>query len=323
MQTRVIFGGRQLFGLHWFHGFARDGRRQEALVHGSGVSSQTTAQHFERGELQPKDNPMPTKHLLHSNAELIGENEASQYRHFVGTLNYFSRATRFDISLAVSRLSSKMSKPDVGAWKSLIHLLGYLTHTSCFGIGGQVEEEEDTFQFYVDSDHAGDRLRSTRSQTGYLLFLNGFPVDWCSRKQPDTSVSPAEAEIYAMHEAVVACRLIQWVAEEMGMVVHWPFAINTDSSQAYSFQHSTCPNSKIRGCFDLRNNATIEMRDKGQVKAVKIFRDLNVADMLTHCLSRMKFQHHLSRAQNLRYHNSSGACVFKLIYSIRVEQQQH
>ena len=130
---------------------------------------------FERGELQPKDNPMPTKHLLHSNAELIGENEASQYRHFVGTLNYFSRATRFGISLAVSRLSSKMSKPDVGAWESLIHLLGYLTHTSCFRIGGQVEEEEDTFQFYVDSDHAGDRLRSTRSQTGYLLFLNGFP----------------------------------------------------------------------------------------------------------------------------------------------------
>ena len=215
-----------------------------------------------------------------------------------------------------------MSTPDVGAWKALVHLLGYLTDTTAFRIGGEVECQEDVFEFYVDSDHAGDRLSSSRSQTGYLLFLNSFPVDWCSRKQPDTSVSPAEAEIYAMHEAVVACRLIQWVAEEMGMSVEWPFLINTDSSQAYSFQHSTCPNSKVRGCFDLRNKRTIELRDKGVVSSKKIPRDLNVADMLTHCLARKQFQHHLSRAQNLRYHNSKGACVFNLIYSIRVVQQQ-
>ena len=275
---------------------------------------------FDRGTLQPKDNPMPTKYLMHSNSALIGENEASQYRHFVGTLNYFSRATRFDISQAVSRLSSKMSAPDVGAWKALVHLLGYLVQTTGFRIGGAIPEG-DVFNFYVDSDHAGDRLSSSRSQTGYILFLNSFPVDWCSRKQPSTSVSPAEAEIYAMHEAVVACRLIQWVAEEMGMIVKWQFLINTDSSQAFSFQHNTCPTSKVRGCFDLRDKATIELRDKGIVNSRKIPRDLNIADMLTHCLTRGQFQHHLGRAQNLRNHNSKGACVFTLVYSLELCSQ--
>ena len=96
---------------------------------------------------------------------------------------------------AVSRLSSKMSAPDVGAWKALVHLLGYLVQTTGFKIGGAIPEG-DVFNFYVDSDHAGDRLSSSRSQTGYILFFNSFPVDWCSRKQPSTSVSPAEAEIY-------------------------------------------------------------------------------------------------------------------------------
>ena len=142
---------------------------------------------FDRGALQLKDVPMPSKHLLHSDATLLSDNEASIYRHFIGTLNYFSRATRFDIFLAVSRLSSKMSCPDAGSWKALVHLLGYLVRTVDFRIGGEVQD---------DSDHAGDRQMNSRSQTGYLLFLNSFPVDWCSRKQPNTSVSPAQADIY-------------------------------------------------------------------------------------------------------------------------------
>ena len=204
-----------------------------------------------------------------------------------------------------------MSCPDVGAWKSLIHLLGYLINTTHFRIGGRLIDA-DVFSFYVDSDHAGDIQSSTRSPTGYILFLNQFPVDWCSRKQPDTSVSPAQAEIYAMHEAVSACRLIQWVAEEMGMAVSWPFTINTDSSQAFSFQHNTCPNSKIRGCFDLRDKATKELRDKGMVQARKIIREINIADMLTHCSD------HLSRAQNLRTYNCRAACVFNLSYCVQL-----
>ena len=272
---------------------------------------------FDRSQLQWQASPMPTKQLFHSNPEPLDTNRAAQYRHFVGTLNYFSRATRFDISLATSRLSSKMSTPDVGSWKALTQLLGYLSGTVDFSIGGSVSTE-DAFNFYADSDHAGDRQINSRSQTGYILFLNSFPVDWCSRRQPITAVSPAQAEIYAMHEAVVACRLIQWVAEEMGMAVKWPFSINTDSSQARSFQHNTCPGSKLRGCFDLRDKSVSELRDKGVVTSNKIHRDLNVADMLTHCLTRGQFHHHLDRAQNLRNHNSKGACVFSLIYSLEL-----
>ena len=65
------------------------------------------------------------------------------------------------------------------------------------------------------------------------------------------------------------------------MAVKWPFSINTDSSQARSFQHNTCPGSKLRGCFDLRDKSVSELRDKGVVTSNKIHRGLNVADMLT------------------------------------------
>ena len=94
-----------------------------------------------------------------------------------------------------------------------------------------------------------------------MLFLNDFPVEWASRKQLGTAVAPAEAEVYAMHDAAKAGKLCQWVAEEMGLPVKWPFELKTDSSQADSFQRITTPNSKMRGCFELRYASMGELRD--------------------------------------------------------------
>ena len=88
-----------------------------------------------------------------------------------------------------------------------------------------------------------------------------------------------------MSEAVYAGRLMNWVAEEMGIQVRWPFELQCDSNQALSYQHSTCPNSKMRSFFDLRLGRIQELRDTNIVTSKKILRDLNVADLLTHCLS--------------------------------------
>jgi hypothetical protein len=255
---------------------------------------------FDREQVPMKSSPMPTRALFHSDPCLLTANATAVYKHVVGALNYLVRCTRYDIGYPVSRLSSKMSAPDVGAWKSLLHLLGYLRCTADFRIGGSLSSAEDCFEFYVDSDHCSDSAHTTRSQTGYIIFLNSFPVDWASRRQPVTAVSPAEAEIYAMREAVVAGRLVLWVAEELGIKVTWPFAMKSDSTQAVSFQRATAPNSKLRRCFDMRNAAVAELRDQGVVVSEHILRDFNVADLLTHCLSGPNFRECLGRAQNLR-----------------------
>ena len=64
----------------------------------------------------------------------------------------------------------------------------------------RVADGVDTYEVYVDSDHHGDRKLGTRSHSGLIVFLNGTPVHWRSNKQPVTSLSPAEAEVYAMSE---------------------------------------------------------------------------------------------------------------------------
>lgn len=171
----------------------------------------------------------------------------------------------------------------------------------------------------MDSDHAGDRPHETRSHTGIIVLLNGTPIEWVSRKQPETSIAPAEAEIYAMREAVGVCRWIQWVAEEFGLEVKWPFELKTDSTQARSFQHNTCPASKLKTYFDLREKSVQELRDKGVVTSTYIKRQLNVADLLTHCLSGTKFKDMLNRIPNLQIHNLRWACVYNSICEFNLE----
>lgn len=149
--------------------------------------------------------------------------------------------------------------------------------------------------------------------------LNAVPIAWISKRQPLTAVSPAEAEVHALRDAVLAARLVQWVAEDMFPdKVKWPLVMNTDSSQARSFQHNTCPNSKLRGCFDIRDKSVQEMRDKGVVSTKQIPRDLNLADLLTHCLSRSKFRGQLKKAQNFQRYNCKGACLHQSWFTIQL-----
>ena len=48
-----------------------------------------------------------------------------------------------------------------------------------------------------------------------MITLNGVPVHWRSSRQPVTALSSAEAEIYALAEAVKCGRLFNWRYEEI------------------------------------------------------------------------------------------------------------
>ena len=144
----------------------------------------------------------------------------------------------------------------------------------------------NTWHIYSDSDHAGDKNSgSAKSRTGVTILLNGMPIHWRSNKQPITSISSAQAEIYAMSEAVRDSRLRLWVHEELGGTVTYPFHVLVDNSAGVSFQGATCPASKLKGIFDTRSQWVQDLQDTQVLKAVKVDTVLNLADMFTKCLS--------------------------------------
>ena len=67
----------------------------------------------------------------------------------------------------------------------------------------------------------------------------------------------------------------------------WSFVVQVDSTQA---RRNTCPKSRTRGAFDLREDWVKEVRDNGIVETQYVHTDSNLADMFTKRLPIWKFQ---------------------------------
>ena len=79
--------------------------------------------------------------------------------------------------------------------------------------------------------------------------------------------------------------MVLWTAEEMGVKVKYPMEVLVDNAAGISFQQSTNMNTRLKGIFDLRLEWCRELRDKRQVKAVKVGTQENISDLLTKCHS--------------------------------------
>ena len=171
-----------------------------------------------------KENPIGNKSLL-ADSEEICENLQAWCRSVIGGLHYFARGTRYDISYAVSRVSQTMVSPTKGTVRALEQLAGYLISTlDDSALEGKKNPGVDVVINMCDASHRGDNM-SSRSQTGVIICLNGVPIMWRSNRQPVTSLSPAESEIYALSVGVRDARLMGWVLEELGVEVRWPIKI--------------------------------------------------------------------------------------------------
>ena len=248
------------------------------------------------GEEKLRENPMADKTVL-TDPEEISENLQSWCRSVIGGLHYYARGTRYDISYAVSRVSQTLGHPTRGTVRALEQIAGYLLKTQDFCLVGKANPGVDNIVAMCDASHRGDRLINNRSQTGVIICLNGVPVMWRSNRQPVTSLSPAESEIYALSVGVKDVRLMGWVLEELGVAVRWPMKIWCDSTGAISFKDDTCPVSKIRGCFDYREDWVEELKAEEIIQVHKVKDVNNLADMLTKQYPTYKFK---ARMQQVR-----------------------
>ena len=261
--------------------------------------------------------PMPDGSEIASDNTALGTLEATFYRSTVGQIQFLAHMVRYDVAHPISRLGQYSQSPTEGARKALVRVLGYLAKTSDFRIEGQIHGEGDKVEIYSDSDHGGDKHVTTRSHTGNLICLNGVPVHWRSAKQPVTALSSAEAEIYALSEAVKCGRLFQWRCEEMGMSMEWPMQIWVDNEQAVVFQKGTCVNSKLKGTFDMRLQWIGELKADNIVQGAKVDRENNLSDILTHCQPSGKFTKAVLQIQQ-HYKKFTGQNSFHTIVGNRV-----
>jgi hypothetical protein len=100
-----------------------------------------------------------------------------------------------------------------------------------------------TSRVYVDSDHAGD-LVTQRSRTGFVVFLNGAPIYWSSKKQTSCETSTFGSEFVVMKQATEYIRGLRYKLRMIGITVDEPAFVFGDNQLVLA--NTTAPSSTLK-----------------------------------------------------------------------------
>ena len=175
--------------------------------------------------------------------------------------------TRPDIQFAVhqcARFTHNLKKSHGHAVKRIIC---YLLETRqdgrdrglTFDVGDA--NEIPKVECYVDADFAGlwnvehnDDPVSSKSRTGFVVFVGNCPVIWQSKLQVETALSTTEAEVVAlsqsMRELLWLCRLIVDISSTLGTKVQKDIEIKStvfeDNNGAIALAHKPGGSSRTK-----------------------------------------------------------------------------
>ena len=96
---------------------------------------------------------------------------------------------------------------------------------------------------YVDSDHAGNTI-TRRSRTGFVIFLNGAPIYWSSKKQTSCETSSFGSKLCAMKQAIEYVKGFCYKLIMMGIPVEYPTLIFGDNQSVLA--NTTMPKSQSK-----------------------------------------------------------------------------
>ncbi|KAG8496949.1 hypothetical protein CXB51_008176 [Gossypium anomalum] len=138
------------------------------------------------------------------------------YASAIGSIMYAMLCTHPDVSYALSMTSRYQVDLDEGHWTTVKNILKYLRRTKdTFLIYGS--EEELSVKGYTDASFQTNKDDS-RSQSGFVFYLNGGAVSWKSSKQSTVADSTTEAEYIAASEATKEAVWIKKFITELGVV---------------------------------------------------------------------------------------------------------
>jgi hypothetical protein len=137
------------------------------------------------------------------------------YQQVIGALMYLGVNTRPDLAHSLIVLSRFNKDPTYKACKAATHVLKYLAGTTHRGIKFP-RGHQDGLTVFSDADWAGDPDTS-RSTTGYVVYLWGAPIAWQARLQPTVATSSTEAEYMAAYAAIQEIIWVRGVLGEIGL----------------------------------------------------------------------------------------------------------
>ena len=220
---------------------------------------------------------------------LLPSNE--KYRKLIGMLLYLTTNTRPDIAASVAILSKKVEKPRDVDMEELKRVVRYIKGTRDLKL--IMNNGNEKLTAVSDANWAEDRA-DRKSNTGFVIFMNGGTVSWCCRKQDIVSLSSAESEYIALAET---CKEVIWlrgVLKEMDTKQEEATTIHTDSQSCIAMIKNQRFSNKTKH-IDVRYHFIRDQMEKKTINLSYVSTEENTADLMTKPLGGTKVEYHRKR----------------------------
>ena len=139
--------------------------------------------------------PLPAGVIIHriANPDAFHPGRAKTFQEITGVISWLATTSRPDIAYAASALGQVSHNPSALHLKYAKRTLGYLLRTCNYTI--RYLPGNNTLSAYADASYA-DSI-ANKSQTGYVILLNGAPVAWRSRCQSYVSHKSRRSSLHA------------------------------------------------------------------------------------------------------------------------------
>jgi len=248
------FRAKHLGKLNWFLGMGIDQDQKDYSVT---ISQQTYIKKLLE-KFVPGYDANAIKHSMPCNivtfnslrpAETDEEREAAAdlpYLQLIGSLLYNSTMVHPEISYHMSVLCSCMHDPTMECYSAAISLLQYIGHTSDHvlhftgkttvpeGIDSSLRpniKQNAGLVAYSDASwHQPDELG--RNMFGYVVYLYGGPISFCSKRMNVIARSSAEAEYAAAAATCQEVMFVRYVLADLGITINGPVVLCVDNQAA-------------------------------------------------------------------------------------------
>lgn len=226
-----------------------------------------------------------------------GRVDRQAFQEIVGTLLYAAISTRLDIAHAVHQLTRQMQDPRPADMKAARRTLRYLAGSAkwCLQFGGRRGGDEHLDQplevsAFADADWANDKV-DRRSVSGWVVQLEGDPIDWASKKQSIVAQSTCEAELYAEAAAINEVLWLRGMLEELGLSVKTPSILFGDNSSTQTISRQGVKRKRTKH-VDVKYHFITECIERGIIDLQWVSTERQQADILTKGLDRAKLELH-------------------------------
>jgi hypothetical protein len=281
------------------------------------------------GKLQPgKKNGTPLPSDYHPELDTtpyLEDDDANYYLSLIGILQWLNELGRVDICHAVSLMSRFNALPRQGHLEAVLRIFGYLKQhknsklvfdphirdfpDESFASHDWTEMYPDAkeelpdhapeplgravqINVFVDAAHADD-LITRRSTTGIIIFVNGTPIRWYSKRQNSVESSTYGSEFVAMRIATELIIALRNDLRLLGIPIVGSANVFCDNQSVVL--NSTLPSSMLK-----KRHNSISYHKVRESIAAQIMRvakepgNSNLADILTKPLAGPRFKKLLS-----------------------------